>query len=148
MIDEPVLEFGYSGTHIEQRAGLVMHGPADIEMDGRCERIRVGLVGAAAAVEEVRSYLEACCKGISAKDTDLIELFPEFPGCDRTTTFRCRLIFSRSQTRSIGTTGLATILDAETDDGRIRAGVEVCSGEIRSLKVCISEVRFAEKRSR
>jgi hypothetical protein len=133
VIDEPALEFGYSGTHVEQRAGLVMHGPADIEMDGRCGQIRIGVVGSAAAVDDVRSYLRACCKGIAAKDTELIELFPAFPGCDASTTFRCRLTFGKTHTRSMSSTTLAPIVDAETDDQRIRAGVEICSGEIRRL---------------
>jgi hypothetical protein len=133
VIDEPLLEFGYSGTHVEQRAGLVMHGPADVEMIGRCEQIRVGLVGPAAGVAEVRSYLEACCKGISAKDSDLIELFPEFPGCDRRTTFRCRLTFAKTLTRAIGSTALSSILAADSDEQRIRAAVEVCSEEIHRL---------------
>jgi hypothetical protein len=133
VIDEPALEFGYSGTHVEQRAGLVMHGPADIEMDGRCGQIRIGVVGSAAAVDDVRSYLRACCKGIAAKDTELIELFPAFPGCDASTSFRCRLTFGKTHTRSMSSTTLAPIVDAETDDQRIRAGVEICSGEIRRL---------------
>src|ERR1039458_677362 len=101
VIDEPALEFGYSATHVEQRAGLVMHGPADIEMDGRCDQIRVGLVGAATAVEDVRSYLRACSGGISGKHTELIELFPEFPGCDMSTTFHCQLTFGNTQTCSL-----------------------------------------------
>ena len=78
VIEEPQLEFGYSGIHQEQRAGLVLHGPADIEMEGRCDQISVGLVGAGTVVDDLRSYLTACTKGIAAKDTEFIELFPEF----------------------------------------------------------------------
>jgi hypothetical protein len=133
VLDEPLLEFGYAGTHQEQRAGLALYGPADVEMPGRCDTIRLGLVGDATAVEDVRSYLTACAKGVDAKVTDLVELFPEFPGCSAKTGFRARLVFSKQATRAMGRELLRPIADADSEAAKIVAGVEVCAAEIRRV---------------
>lgn len=59
VLDEPMLEFGNAGLHQEQRAGIIAHGPADVGIEGRCEAIRVGLVGDGRALGELRGYLES-----------------------------------------------------------------------------------------
>ena len=46
-IDEPELEFGGAGRHIDIRHGLAEHGPLDCELATAPESIRVGVVGAA-----------------------------------------------------------------------------------------------------
>ncbi len=133
VIEEPLLEFGYSATHPEQRAGIIAHGPADIEMEGRCERIRVGLVGEVKAVEEVQDYLKACAGGVNAKTSELRELFPEFPGCRAKVGFCARLAFPKHAKRAMSRSLLRGLAAAEGDDERIRAGVELCAQEVNRL---------------
>lgn len=133
VLDEPLLEFGYSGTHQEQRAGIVAHGPADVEMEGRTDAIRLGVVGEVAAVEEVQNYLEDCARGVDGKPTDLPELFPEFPGCTMKTGFRAKLKFSKDAKRPISRKRLRPVADATTDAEKIRAGVEICAEEVERL---------------
>jgi hypothetical protein len=84
-IAEPELEFGYAGRHQEQRAGLVLHGPADIELASRPKVMRLGLVGLRKDIGELQAWLEQCRDGISARDdTVLNTLSPRFRGLGTT----------------------------------------------------------------
>lgn len=121
-IDEPDLEFGYSGPHIEQRAGLSLHGPADIEFPGRREQISVGMVGRTRDLDELQAWLERCAEGVPARsDTHLDTLFPAFPGLSDDRTFRAELVFPFEGRKELSRTELGGIADAEGDAARIEA---------------------------
>ena len=45
VLAEPLLEFGYGATHVEQRAGLAAHGPADLAMRVGAMRSKSGSLG-------------------------------------------------------------------------------------------------------
>jgi hypothetical protein len=133
VLDEPMLEFGNAGLHQEQRAGIIAHGPADVGIEGRCEAIRVGLVGDGRALGELRGYLESAASGLEAKETDLTQLFPEFPGCTATAGFRAPLVFSDASTRAMGRKELACISDAATPAEKIKAAVNLCAAAVSEL---------------
>ena len=57
VLDEPELEFGGGGRHIDPRFGIASYGPVDAGTDGAPARIRVGVVGSQLAVEGIRSWL-------------------------------------------------------------------------------------------
>lgn len=133
VLDEPLMEFGYAGTHQEQRAGLAEHGPADVEMPGRRDTVRVGVVAPAPLVAELQEYLKSCTKGVKAKATQLTTLFPEFPGFTARHGFQCRLAFPAAAQRGTSRRSLKVISAAETDNDKIRAAVDLCADEVRSL---------------
>ncbi len=56
-IDEPELEFGDAGRHIDIRHGLTEHGPLDRGLASAPQSIRVGVVGAAQDVELLRAWI-------------------------------------------------------------------------------------------
>ena len=122
VIDEPALEFGYSGT-ARRAARRTGYAPGGRHRDGRTLRADPDRCRrSAAAVDDVRSYLRACCKRIAAKDTELIELFriPR-PRCRHDLPLPADL--RQDATRSMSSTTLAPIVDAETDDQRIRVAL-------------------------
>jgi hypothetical protein len=79
-IDEPELEFGTGARHIDTRHGLIEHGALDRGLGSAPKEVRVGVVGAAADIEMLRQWIEACRAGIGAKDSHRTTLFVEFPG--------------------------------------------------------------------
>jgi hypothetical protein len=91
--DEPELEFGSGGTHVDIRHGIMLHGPLDLGEATAPTQIRVGLVGTAESVEGIRNWLEHCKTGVPAKVSRLGNLFPPFPGFGAETTFHCDLAF-------------------------------------------------------
>ena len=132
IIDEPLIEFGYAGTHQEQRAGLTEHGPADIEMDDRLEEIRVGIVGPAEDISELQQYLRNCASGVNGKETEFTTLFPDFPGFTPKRGFRCKLALPAAGRRVMSAQALAAIGDAHTEVDQIQIGVELCATEVRA----------------
>ena len=147
ILDEPLMEFGYSGTHQEQRAGLAEYGPADIEMDGRLDAVRLGIVGATDLASELQQYLRGYAKGVDAKQSDLTTLFPEFPGFTPKRGFLCKLAFPAAARRPLSRQDLATIAKAPSEVDKIRKAVDLCAAEVRALVVrrvsmsCWSSVR-------
>jgi len=91
--DEPELEFGNGGTHVDIRHGLMFHGPLDLGETTAPDLIRVGLVGTSESVDAVRQWLQRCKEGIEAKKSRLGNLFPAFPGFREDTTFGSQLSF-------------------------------------------------------
>ena len=122
-LPEPDLEFGYDGRHQEQRAGLVLHGPADIQFVSRPTVIRCGMVGQRKALDELQAWLEGCAMGVPARtDTRLDTLFPAFPGLRDDTTFRVDLAFPRDGRRELTRSQLSRYQDASTKAGSIQGG--------------------------
>jgi hypothetical protein len=86
VIDEPELEFGSGGRHIDPRHGIMHWGPVDVGTDSAPSVIRVGVIGPEAAVEGIRSWLYRAQEPIEAKPPRYpgqAKLFPAFPGFDR-----------------------------------------------------------------
>lgn len=99
--DEPELEFGSGGTHVDIRHGIMLHGPLDSGEATAPAQIRVGLVGTTESVDGVRNWLNHCKTGIPAKASRLGNLFPPFPGFGSDTTFHCDLAFHDRWTSTV-----------------------------------------------
>lgn len=92
-LDEPELEFGDGGTHIDVRFGIMQHGPLDRGASTAPSQLRVGIVGTEETIEGAQKWLERARSGISAKDSRLSNLFPPFPGFSENSCFRASLVF-------------------------------------------------------
>lgn len=79
-LEEPELEFGGGGRHIDIRHGLANHGPLDRGNPSAPKLVRVGVVGAQRDVEYFRMWLERCRSGVPAKQSPRPTLFVSFPG--------------------------------------------------------------------
>lgn len=93
IFQEPDLEFGAGGKHIDVRYGLSAFGPLDVEADRAPKQLRVGLVGTQESVDGIRSWLERCRAEVPGKDSRLTHLFPAFPGFSEEASFRACLVF-------------------------------------------------------
>jgi len=142
VIPEPDLEFGWAGRQVEQRRGLMLHGPADVGMEGRKDELRVGVVGPAAYVDELVDWLKACSKGVTRKASRFEDLFPPFPGCSPSLGFLTALKLPKGGQRRLTKQRLRPILAASSDVGRIDAAVNICAEEVRNLhdRECVDVV--------
>ena len=66
-IDEPELEFGGGGRHLDIRFGRMDYGPFDLTHSESPRRIRIGIVGSAATGEGVARWIERRCAGLPAR---------------------------------------------------------------------------------
>jgi hypothetical protein len=104
VIEEPELEFGAGGRHIDPRFGVANFGPVDAGSEFAPDRIRVGLIGPQKAVEGIRSWLQHCREPIKAKPArhaGQAALFPSFPGFNGDETYRSTLAFEERNMRVI-----------------------------------------------
>src|SRR5258708_6260521 len=115
---EPELEFGGGGRHIDIRYGLAAFGPFDVTAAGRPKEVTIGLVGTPESTESVKTWLEGCSKGVTAKASRLRHLYPAFPGFSKESPFGADLLFPDGRTRQI-TSRVVTETIAEGDRTRI-----------------------------
>ena len=90
---EPDLEFGTGGRHIDIRHGISEFGPLDKGDTRAPKELRVGLIGTQETINGVRTWLERCKEGIACKESKLDNLFPVFPGFSHKVSFRAQLVF-------------------------------------------------------
>jgi hypothetical protein len=133
VIEEPDLEFGWAGRQVEQRRGVMLHGPADVGMEGRKGEMRIGVVGPATFVPELVDWLKACCKGVPDKGSRFEDLFPAFPGCSPTVGFLTAVKLPKDGQRALTRRRLWPIQEATTEAGRIDTAVKICAEEVRAL---------------
>ncbi|HEY0702547.1 MAG TPA: hypothetical protein VGD60_07250, partial [Candidatus Acidoferrales bacterium] len=93
IFQEPELEFGNGGTHVDIRYGTIRYGPLDLGEASAPTQLRVGLIGTDETISEVREWFERCRNGVAAKPSRLKNLFPEFPGFSDASPFYSSLIF-------------------------------------------------------
>ena len=84
---EPELEFGNGGTHVDIRYGLTRHGPLDLGEASAPSQLKVGLVGTEETIAGIRQWFDRCREGIAAKQSKLSNLFPPFPGFSENSSF-------------------------------------------------------------
>lgn len=134
VLDEPDLEFGTAGRHIEQRAGLELYGPADVTLAERRSEMRIGIVGAARDVDELAEWLKTTsAHGAAPKPSRLASLYPAFPGCTPSLGFLSSVVLPRDGRRSLTKARLGVIARATSDADRIANAVELCAEEVSNL---------------
>ena len=132
VIDEPELEFGGPGQHIDPRFGIGNYGPADLGSQDAPRAVRVGLIGPADQLDGLRTWLERCREPIPAKDEKYPHLFPSFPGCDIDSGLQTTLVFSDRNTRTISDRDLRAIRQAS--GGRaLQSAIDPYAAEITGL---------------
>ena len=123
MFQEPELEFGNHGRHIDVRHGISHFGPLDVGDSRAPTRIRVGLVGTAETISGVKDWFEYCKGGIDRKNSKLSNLFPLFPGFAEDVTFRASLVFHDRWCAPIGQREIDAVLAHSDGDQTVRQSV-------------------------
>jgi|KBSMisStaDraftv2_1062788.scaffolds.fasta_scaffold114868_1 hypothetical protein len=121
--EEPDLEFANGGTHIDVRFGITRFGPLDVGETKAPTQLKVGFVGTDETIAALRLWLDRCRRAIPAKDSKLVNLFPEFPGCAPDTAFRSTLVFHDRWCSSIRQREIDAVLTHSDGDETVRQSV-------------------------
>lgn len=124
-IEEPELEFGNGGTHVDIRYGLSAYGPLDVGEATAPNQLRVGLVGTEETVAALRAWLEKCASGIPAKQSKLSNLFPAFPGFSDSSAFKSSLVFHDRWCSFIRQRELESVVSQSGPDDIVRHAVDL-----------------------
>ena len=130
-LEEPELEFGRHGRHVDIRQGLKMYGPLDT-VDDEVRRIRLGIVGTQQTIEGLRRWLERCATGVDAKKSRQPNLFPDFPGFGDHSPFQASFEIDEASCRVIPPRELRELVK-QTHYGALIRGVDLLANEIRAL---------------
>lgn len=131
-LQEPELEFGEGGRHIDIRFGLSRYGPLDLASDNRPQQIRLGIVGTPDNVEKINVWLDRCRNDIPAKRSKQPNLFPSFGGFNDRATFRSTLVLNEGLCRTIPNGVLDQITGADHNTA-ITESVELFLKEFDAL---------------
>src|SRR5262245_21468029 len=98
VLDEPLLEFGGGGQHIDVRFGLMKHGP--LEPD-RAREVRIAVIGTSETTEGFEQWIDQCSEGIAGKPSKQQNLFVGFPGLSEHNPFRCSFNVDQGGVRAL-----------------------------------------------
>ncbi len=91
VLDEPELEFGQGGRHVDLRTGLTLHGPL-ADPNATAEELgplRISVIGTGQTIADATTWLQKMARdGAPAKPSRLSNLFMPFPGTGRDSGFR------------------------------------------------------------
>lgn len=117
LIDEPELEFGDGGRHIDPRLGLLDHGPLQPILG---DKISIGVIGTAETVEGFERWMERVKTGISGKSVKQPNLFPPFPGLGNENPFRCPFEVSPTAKRILPARDIGDIVAIQKHPDAVR----------------------------
>ena len=122
---EPELEFGNGGTHVDIRYGLMQHGPLDLGDTSAPTELKVGLVGTEETIAMIRQWFDSCREGIAAKQSRLSNLFPRFPGFSENSPFHASLVFHDRWSSAIRQREVDGVLAHTQGDQTVREAVAI-----------------------
>jgi hypothetical protein len=132
-LQEPELEFGNGGTHVDIRYGVMRHGPLDLGDTSAPSQLRIGLVGTEETIAAIREWFDHCKVGITAKQSRLSNLFPQFPGFSENSPFRATLVFHDRWCSPIRQREFDTVIAQTHGDQTVREAVAVFIDHAASL---------------
>jgi len=117
LLDEPELEFGDGGKHIDPRYGLLRHGPLQPMLG---DKVSIGVIGTGETVEGFERWLDRVRSAIPGKSEKQPNLFPPFPGLGNNNPFRCRFELAAHGKRVLPTRDIAQILAIKSQADAVR----------------------------
>lgn len=132
-LDEPELEFGNGGRHIDIRFGLMHHGPLDGGTPLARKAIHLGIVGTQETIDGLAAWIDRCRTGIAAKASKQPYLFVRFPGFGDGEILSADLLNDVSLQRTIREKDLAPLYDMKDDSAVVRSAVDIFLPELQGL---------------
>lgn len=132
-LDEPGLEFGGGGTHVDVRFGLMQYGPLDRGTVLAPSQLKVGIVGTKETIEGIQAWLEHCRTRIAGKESRLTNLFPAFPGFSEESCFGSTIILHERWCAAIQKREIEGLLTVAEADQVIEAAVDLFLQSAQSL---------------
>jgi hypothetical protein len=133
ILEEPELEFGGGGRHVDIRFGIKDHGPFDLQAPKAPKEVRIGLIGTAETVEGTSRWIEKCSQGIAQKESRQPNLFPAFPPVTSTSSFCSEFSTDPTRTRILSSNAIEAVGRVEGIALRIQRAAELFIKEIEFL---------------
>lgn len=122
ILDEPELEFGNGGRHVDPRGGLLDYGPLQ-PVPG--DKVRVGIIGTQETVDGFARFLERARAGIEGASAKQPNLRPPFPGLGNLNPFRCSFEVVPDAVRTLIPRDLADVIKRKVQRDAVEGGVDL-----------------------
>lgn len=135
-LQEPDLVFGNQGEDKDPRIGLKYHGPYFYSTESApLESVRIGIIGNKECIELTNKIIEKIKNTIPSPKSNRW-LFPDYPGMNNESPFRCNLITSSNWNAAISDDyELKKIdIDFENPNERIAYGVNLYLQKVEQIK--------------
>ncbi|MEQ9668531.1 argonaute/piwi family protein [Coleofasciculus sp. G2-EDA-02] len=132
-LQEPELEFGNGGRHIDIRFGMMHHKPLDYDSTAAPKEIKLGIIGSSETIEGLGVWLENCKQGIEAKKSKQQYLFPEFPGFGEEDNLPSAISLDDRRNVTISKKDIEKLLENEERNALIRSSVNFFIEELRYI---------------
>jgi hypothetical protein len=136
VLDEPMLEFGDGGRHLDPRYGLREYGPLQPRSG---DVVRVGVIGTEDTVNGFTDFLSETARGIESGNRALANLNPEFPGLGNQNPFRCKFEVGTGATTALSRRQVSEITAIGRHDEAVRRAVDVMIEQITALSEASSK---------
>lgn len=133
LLEEPELEFGHRGRHIDIRFGIRENGPVSVQDPDAPRDIKVGVVGTAACIEKLFTWMDACRQPVAAKSSKKPNLFPSFPGFAPDRCFHCDWSTSEKLQKVLTPREIKDILDNDQRNDAVKKLAELFISGCRQL---------------
>jgi hypothetical protein len=132
-LQEPELEFGDHGRHIDIRYGLIGYKPLDYSSRTAPKDIKIGIIGTSETIEGVEEWIEICRQGIDAKPSNKINFYPIFPGFGNESCLQSTLITESTLNRKISNQTFKDLEKSTNTNELIKEAVNIFYEEIQTL---------------
>lgn len=130
VFDEPLLEFGDGGQHLDPRQGLREFGPLQPRAG---DVVRVGVIGTEETIGGLTEFLAETARGIQSENKQLINLNPDFPGLGNQNPFRCEFVVPDGATATLTWRQVNEIKQIGRHDQAVRHAVELVASQVSAL---------------
>lgn len=130
IFDEPLLEFGDGGQHLDPREGLRRFGPLQPRSG---DIVSVGVIGTEDTVDGIREFLDETGRGIESGNKELINLNPDFPGLGNQNPFRCKFEVPDAATATLSRRQVKEITSIGRHDEAVRAAVDLIKSQLSAI---------------
>lgn len=127
-LEEPLLEFGDGGLHVDPKVGISLYGPKSIRTNRHKSEIHIGLIGTGEGIGKATKFFERCVEGIDG-DAD----HEPFPGCDPDTGYRLAVRLGDDLNEKITRSELDALQSIKPQKERFNAALELLLEKFRIL---------------
>jgi len=130
LLEEPELEFGDGGKHLDPRIGLLRHGPLQPIVG---DKISLGVIGTAETVEGFERWMDRLKSAIPGKSEKQPNLFPPFPGLGNDNPFRCPFEVSPSARRVLPRRDVGDIISIKNHTDAVRQAATLFTDQATAM---------------
>lgn len=127
-LDEPLLEFGDGGRHVDPKEGIARYGPYTLNSSSHPAAVRVGLISSAELSDRARTWLVDRTDGVPGDEKN-----PRFPGFATDRGFLASLEFATEWDEQLTSLELRSVMEVKSQQERFDNAAHLLQSKLRLI---------------